>query len=364
MILTPANIAHYLLGRGVITHESVVDGDFWVIEKSLRNRNFIVMRNHSPGLFLKQIKSWDQQAIITLGYEATCYQLSQTDEDFQALVPLMPKYYAFDPERHILIVELLKDGENLADYHLRLGKFPTDVAAQVGKLLGRFHHDIRDRIKDSAKASLFQKRMPWILQLHQLNSNFLEPISAGNAEVINIVKSFPEFHEILNAIQSQYEFNCLIHGDIKWENCVLYKNGDGEPKIKIVDWELADIGDACWDAGAIFQSYITCWIMSIPITAGVAPSQLLDQAKYPIDDMQPAIKAFWQAYTEALEADGKTQRELLKRSVRYGAARMIQTVYEHMSPSPQITPNAVCLLQVSLNILQNPAEAITDLLGM
>ena len=364
MILTPSNIAHYLLGRGIITHESVVDGDFRVIEKSLRNRNFMVLRDRHPGLFLKQVKSFDQQAIITLGYEATCYRLANEDEDFKALAPLMPQYHAFDADRHVLIVELLKDGENLADYHVRVGRFPTEVADQVGRLLGRFHHDIREKIKDSAKTSLFQKRMPWILQLHQLSSNYLEPISAGNAEVINIVKNFPEFHETLNALQSQYEFNCLIHGDIKWENCVLYRNGGEAPGLKIVDWELADVGDACWDAGAIFQAYITCWIMSIPLTPGVPPSQLMDQAKYPIDDMQPAISTFWRAYAEALGADEKTQRGLLERSVRYGAARMIQTVYEHMTPSPQITPNAVCLLQVSLNILQNPAEAITDLLGM
>ncbi len=364
MILTAANIAHYLLGRGLITYESVVDGDFRVVEKSLRNRNFMVLRDHSPGLFLKQIKTWDQQAIITLQYEATTYQLSQSDEEFAPLVPLMPRYHDYDASRHILVVELLKDGENLADYHARLGKFPADTAAQVGKLLGRFHRDITEKIKGSAKISLFQKRMPWILQLHQLNPNFLEPISAANSEVINIVKSFPEFHEMLNGLQNQYEFNCLIHGDIKWENCVLYKNGDQQPGLKIVDWELADIGDACWDAGAIFQAYITCWLLSIPSVAGVPPSQLMDQAKYPIDDMQPAIKAFWMSYTESLDADNKTLRELLKKSVRYGAARMIQTVYEHMSPSPHITPNAISLLQVSLNILESPDEAITELLGL
>lgn len=364
MILTPANIAHYLLGRGLITYESVVDGDFKVIERSLRNRNFMVLRDNSPGLFLKQVKTWDQQAIITLQYEATTYQLSQTDEEFAPLVPLMPRFHAYDKDRHILIVEMLKGGENLADYHARIGKFPVDIAAQVGKLLGQFHRDISNTIKGSAKGALFQKRMPWILQLHQLSPNFLEPISAANSEVINIVKSFPEFHDMLNGLQSQYEFDCLIHGDIKWENCVLYKNGDDEPRLKIVDWELADIGDACWDAGAVFQAYITCWIMSIPLVAGVPPSQLMDQAKYPIDDMQPAIKAFWQAYTETLEADTRRQRELLKKSVRCGAARMIQTVYEHMSPSPQITPNAICLLQVSLNILERPEDAITDLLGM
>lgn len=61
---------------------------------------------------------------------------------------------------------------------------------------------------------------------------------------------------------------------------------------------------------------------------------------------------------------GATAQACLERSAKYGAARMIQTVYEYMFRSPQLTPNALCLLQVSMNILQQPREAIEHLLAL
>ena len=147
---------------------------------------------------------------------------------------------------------------------------------------------------------------------------------------------------------------------MKWDNCVVYRaNGDGEELgFKIVDWELADIGDRRWDVGAILQAYLSFWIMSIPVNSEMSPAQFVELAQYPLEDMQPAIRAFWKAYLETLQLEGPEAAQLLETCVQYGAARMIQTAYEYMQFSPQITPSALYLLQVSLNILKSPKEAI------
>ena len=63
-----------------------------------------------------------------------------------------------------------------------------------------------------------------------------------------------------------------------------------------------------------------------------------------------------------MQLDEKAAKAWLERSVMYAAARMIQTGYEYMYQSPQLTASAVCLLQVSVNILKRPAEAIEHLL--
>jgi hypothetical protein len=104
--------------------------------------------------------------------------------------------------------------------------------------------------------------------------------------------------------------------------------------------------------------------MSIPISPGTQPAQFFDLAPYPIEAIQPGIHAFWQAYAAARRLQAPAARDLLVRSVQYGAARMLQTAYEHMYYWPQITGNALCLLQVSLNILSRPQEAVSDLLNL
>src|SRR5262249_55187553 len=132
--------------------------------------------------------------------------------------------------------------------------------------------------------------------------------------------------------------------------------------LKVIDWEMADLGDVCWDVGAIFQAYLSFWISSIP-SAGEAPTpELISRAQYPLEEMQPAIRAFWESYAESFE-EAKRQ-ELLERSMKYGAARMIQTAYEWMYYSQQVSASTLYLLQVSMNILKSPTEAIRSLLGL
>ncbi len=366
MIITTNNIVYYLLERGLLTFESVVDGDLMVVDASRRNRNFKVIRKRDQGYFVKQIQQWEPQAIATMQFEAMCYSLSQSDANFAPLALLMPKFYAYDPGRYVLIVELLPEGENLSEYQRRLGEFPLHVASKLGQMLGTYHREPGAQLQNSPHYSTFPKRTPWILSVHQHSPYLFNPLSAANSQLLSVVQKYPEFHQALNALQGQWQINSLIHGDMKWDNCIIYAKPEesDELNLKIVDWELADLGDACWDVGAIFQAYLSFWILSMQMLGDTSPAQLVDMAQYPLEKMQPAIQTFWKTYVHTMQMDDTVSREWLERSVKYGAARMIQTAYECLSFSPQITANALCLLQVSLNILKSPQEAISDLLGM
>jgi hypothetical protein len=54
----------------------------------------------------------------------------------------------------------------------------------------------------------------------------------------------------------------------------------------------------------------------------------------------------------------------LLKAIMYGAARLVQTAFEHMQRSNETTGNTVCLLQVSLNMMMRPYEAALFLLGI
>lgn len=366
MVITSRNIVYYLLERGLISFDSVVNGDLVVADTSRRNRNFKLLRKHSPSYFVKQIQNWEPQAIATLQREAACYQIAQNDAAFAPLAALMPKFVMYDPARYLLIVELLSEAENLSEYHRRLGNFPLEVAALLGQVLGTYHRQAGTSPKNGMQDSIFPKMIPWILSIHQQSAYQFNPLSAANSQLLYIVQQNTEFHQALDALRNQWQFTSLIHGDMKWDNCIVYNDTheNGNLNLKVVDWELADLGDGCWDVGAIFQAYLSFWIMSIQIKDGAPPEQLIDLAQYPLEDMQPAIWEFWKAYADTLDLKGPAAGEMLQRSVKYGAARMIQTAFEYMYYSPQITPNVICLLQASVNILTKPDEAIRDLLGM
>ena len=366
MLTTNNDIVYFLLERGLLTHDSVVGGDLMVADASRRNRNFKVIRKHQPGYFVKQIKTWDPQAIASLQREAACYWLSKNDPEFARLIPFVPDYYDFDPVRYFLVIELLPEGENLTEYHQRLKTFPHGVAAQLGCVLGSYHRNIKATRHNNPQDYTFPKQPPWILSLHQHNAAIFQSLSAANSQIVSIIRQFPKFLQNLDALRSNWQTNSLIHGDMKWDNCIVYEpdKGQNEPTIKVVDWELADFGDAGWDVGAIFQGYLVFWIMSMQIPEDVPPVRFLKQAQYPLEDMQPALRAFWESYTETRELGGNAAGEFLERSVQYGAARMIQTTYEYMCYSSQVSANAIYLLQLSLNVLSNPRDAIQYLLGI
>ena len=56
--------------------------------------------------------------------------------------------------------------------------------------------------------------------------------------------------------------------------------------------------------------------------------------------------------------------DLLVRTARYGAVRLLQIAVERAQVSPELTSNIVGNLQLSLNILQRPIEAIVHLFGI
>src|SRR5215470_15709238 len=128
MLLNSDSVVHYLLHRGVLSFDSVVDGDLVVVEAPRRNRNFKLFRQNHPGIFVKQVQQWDAQAIATVQREGGCYSLAQSLPELSSLSRLLPGFRAYDPVRHVLVLDLLSGYETLAECHQRLGSFPMEIA--------------------------------------------------------------------------------------------------------------------------------------------------------------------------------------------------------------------------------------------
>ena len=368
---TKNSIVHYLLSRGLVSRAEIVDGDVVVVENTSRNRNFRVMRTGKPGYFVKHIQPSQPVAIQTLQREAACYDLMRSDPNFASLLPLAPRMDAFDRFRHVLVLELLPDGESLGAMYRRENRFPESHASQLGSSLGTYHFQVRQQAgaavaEGTQYQGVFPRLVPWILQYHQMQPEGVRTQSAANAQLHAVLNRYPEFPRRLDELHSNWRADTLIHGDMKFENCVVYHPaGNGaEGKLKVVDWEIADFGDGCWDAGAVFQAYLNCWILSMPTVAGITPEEMEARAATPLKEVQPAMRAFWRAYANTMRLEPLEERKLLERCTSHAAARMLQTVFEWMNMQAQLNLPAVFQLQVSMNMLQRPAEAVAVLLGL
>jgi hypothetical protein len=358
MHLTPANLAHFLTGRGLISVETIVAGDVSVLDASRRNRNFKVLRSSGPGLFVKQMREMQADAMLTLKREAACYELAA---EHPALRRLMPKLVRYEPSRHVLVLELLPDAESLLNYYTRRKGFPPEIGRILGECLGIYHSQAGGLVENEKLKGLLARQIPIILTLGRGGHGMLGNFGRIGPAVSALLQQHKDFEALLDALGAEWRFDSLIHGDMKWDNVLVFPTR-AELDFRIVDWEMADCGDAAWDVGAVLQSFLSAWIMSMPIGSGLPPEAYIGMASQPLEAMRPVLKGFWQSYGLTRKFSEAQSKSELERSMRFGAARLVWSAIEQRLYVPKLDSAATALLQVSLNVLKDPARAVKELL--
>ena len=298
-MLAQSEVASFLIQRQLISAATIVDGDFQVVEASRRNRNFKVICEAGPSYLLKQGLGENGQA--TIGHESTVYQRLEKSPADSALRAHLPRYCCYDGDDGVLVLELLKNAQDFREYHSHRGHFSVRMAAALGRALSDLHRATDQDVKGE-RDDEWMGRLPWVLSLNRPSLRLFRDISLANVQLIRIIQNTPGFPEMLNELRRGWRIDSLIHHDIKWDNCLIFPLPGSKRKfgLKLVDWEFAGLGDSCWDAGAILSNYLSFWLFSIPVSGEEPPDHLLALAQYPLDRMQPAIRAYWQAYVRGM----------------------------------------------------------------
>lgn len=357
--MTPQKIISYLLRLRLITPAAIIAGDVRVEAISRRNRSFKIMSRRGPCYLIKQ--GVDRRGAATIAHEASIYRLLH---DCQGIGRFLVRYYTYDPDEQILVLELLRDSCDLRNYHTRVGRFPQTIAARIGEALGALHQ-VKPRAERQLHAVL-ARPLPWALSIHRPNMAIMPDISAANMHLIEIIQQHSELCHMLDMLRQSWCAESLIHQDMKWDNIIILGRLVGKEtlNLRVIDWEFAGLGDPCWDIGTVFSKYLSFWLLSIPITGTEPLERFIELARYRLEDMQPAMRAYWKSYVSCMGLDATSAECRLLRAICYGAVDLIQTGFEHMQASPSLTSNIVGLIQLSLNILQRPHAAITHLLGL
>ena len=358
MYLTASNLVYYLISRGIVTADSVVDGDLTVVEAGRRNRNFKVLRDKSPGLFVKQIKNPTPESIMTHHREAAFYEMVRSRPSFAVFAQFIPTLRDYNPVTHSLIVNLMPDAENLSEYHMRLNQYPARVGEMIGHTLGISHSQVGWIVNEPVSLAIFPRQMPWILTLDPKNLNPLADLGLPGKQLAALLEQQPDLASHVCSLRDEWRFDALVHGDMKWDNCLIGQNGDGETDFRIIDWELADVGDASWDIGSIITSYIAYWLFTIPAQAQT--EETLAPIRAAQAGMRVSLGALWRAYTTTRGFDPAFARTYLERCFRYAAARLVLAAFEFLFSFQQVTHNVLAMLQMSRNLFESPANAARE----
>ena len=306
----------------------------------------------------------------------------------------LPNFYYYDKREHLLILELFPEAKTLREHYITSCRFSRVLAAKVGECLGELHQITNDCLlsrKEKDKEDPIgldilsdENRLPPpILSLHKPQPKIFRDISNANIQLIKILQSQKEFCKCLDELHAGWRihnrYECLIHSDIKSDNFLVVESFNSPDssnhsssntykktrQLKLIDWELARIGDPAWDTGSVFSDYLALWLFSLPIVSREStPDYFLKLTRYPIHKMRPAVRSYWNSYAKRMKFNAKDSDQFLVRSVRYCSAQLVRKAYEYLQRQAKISANIIYLLQVSLNIMKDPQKTITNLLGI
>lgn len=356
MFFTASNLVHYLLSRNLIPLKSVVDGEFKVIEAGQRNRNFKVMQDAKSGLFVKQVKTLDSLSITTLQREVACYQFAR---DFPVWAQFMPRLLDHDPVRHSLCLELLVEAENLSEYFYRSGALSVQVADLLGRVMATYHNAVVIEDLPPERSQQFRRQIPWILSFTEAPAG----ATGGAIKFIDFLNKKSALLRNLQRLRQEWRVDRIIHGDMKLDNCMVFLDVDGILQLRIVDWELLDLGDGSWDVAGIFQAYLVYLIKNTALDE-FKEDDVLDILIENASIILPSIKAFWRNYCVTLEMPENEIAFYFLRCVEFAAARLVLTSFEWSCQLTDLTKHSQIMLLLSHQILLDPARAGRDLFGM
>jgi Ser/Thr protein kinase RdoA (MazF antagonist) len=354
-VLAQEDVARYLLERGLLGPEALLDGDLAIRDASSRNRNFRVETRDGPCYLLKQ--GMTQEAAAMVAHEAAVYQ--RLVQQAGASSAHLPGFHGYDHERGVLVLELVRNARDLRSLHLSASSLSAGPAAILGSALGALHRSTHSPAPAPAPMAA-----PWVLWVHRPDARVFRDVSAAALELIRVLQGADGFAEALDRVRNRWRQEAFIHGDVKWDNCLVSLPDDGGEELRLIDWESAAPGDPCWDIGSALSHYLSFWLFSIPVTGSEPPERFPELAGYPLDGMKPALAACWISYADARGLDRESSADELLRAVELAGARLIQTAFESAQMMQQLTSAVVLHLQLAFNILQRPEEAATRLLGL
>jgi hypothetical protein len=322
-LLNADTAAAYLRDRGLANLQR--DERVQVRSLSRRNHNLAIEIDGRPVWLIKQIQHHTPEVVASLAREAYCYYAAENGGPLASLHPLMPRCAYFDSTHSILVIGFL-EGLNAADAYERAGLSETPVSPELGGVFAR----VLAQVHCTPLPSGFPRSLPWVLQPLEERWRL-----SARSRFLALFHADPVVARSLADLRESWRANSFIHGDARPENFVVSPASE----IRLVDWELADIGDAAWDCANVMQYYWTRWIaVGRPMPAAW-------------NALTRAVQSFWKEYNNDASRP-------LARVTRFTGARLIQTAYEYSASAGGITVMVDRLVRLASLLLVQTDQAL------
>lgn len=351
MILTRHNALLFLLNHQLISVQDLLEHSLSVRSHTQRNRGFSVTWRNGQGYYVKQHQPdagpWESHSSVV--NEARILQSLQHAGSVPTFIPALR---LFDAQRQALVVDWQPDALPCADLAITDGQVDLDVAAMLGRALAGLHASLASAGQTDEHGQTFSSDPPWVLQFHRLHPLAGEDQSWAQARLVALIGQQDDVLPALGALAADWPTAQLIHGDMKWQNCLMRTTADDSMDCVFIDWEMAALGDPLWDLAGLAQSWLKVWLDGLSNDE----DDLVARGAASFAPYRQALGALWHAYQTECRDVSRT------RFAALCGARLIQTLYEENDGEVDLSPEHLMLLQLARNLLLQPDEGATYLL--
>lgn len=355
MILTRHNTPVFLLNAGLLSTQTLMEHVVEVRSNTHRNRGFSVTWAEDQGFYVKQHMPdeglWQSDSSVV--NEARILGIL---EDVAALRGSVPTLRYFDAVAQTLVTDWLSGMSPCRDLARSSARDPLAIARHLGRSLAGLHAGlVRVRASDEFD---FSEQAPWVLRLRNLFPVVTADQSWGQAELVRIVQSERATMAALERLERTWPQHRLIHGDMKWQNCLLPAPPlSAASGCVFIDWEMAALGDPLWDLAGMAQSYIGDWMNVFSTETTDASGEAVQHAADSFPAHRAALRELWSGYVSVERGASRPRLAALL------AARLIQTLYEDIAGEPDMAPQHAIVLQLACNALADPERGAESLFG-
>jgi Ser/Thr protein kinase RdoA (MazF antagonist) len=336
VLATPAWCARYLLDRGLVSPTAILRADVAVVDQSMSHRAFRVDVGGRPRLFLKAADRLGTEG-RDLSVEVAVYRLATTS---RPLARTLPRCHYLDEAAGVVVLDAVP-GDTLAAY-LTPANAPDPRAAALlaayGEAIARVH-----RVPTEPLGA-----PPWLLIALEPMWGGYEWLPPPCAALLRRLAATPAMREGFRRTRDRWRPRVLVHGDLRWANVLVAEEPD-DARLRIVDWELACLGDPSWDVGSALADLVM--LLALQRTGGASRAELVAWAA-------PLLAA----YRHELDAAPSDWLSLLDLSVRMAAVRLVQGLVEigHVHPYEMEAAEPV-LIEWSAELLADARHVAREL---
>ena len=330
-----ASVLRELIERGVLTAGDLVDRGVVAIDASMSHRSFRLHVGDSTRLFVKRADLVGSQG-RDLATEAAVYRLAAIDQHLGSVLPRC--HVVADDDALVVLDDVgappLTAEAVAAVWGARGSPTSSSLLDSYGRAVARVHQVRAPAVGEP----------PWFLMALDQRWGTYDWLPPASRDALLRLVSSPGLRQAFGRAASRWRPSRLIHGDLRWSN-VLAAFDSRRPRVWLVDWELACLGDPAWDIGSVIGD-----LAAAPLAAPTLGSSY--------DPLTPASR-FLEAYgSEAPPGAPGEFGALVERSVAFAGIRLVQTVVEYGYAGPDEVRAVEPFLRPWIDVLLGDAEGV------